>query len=124
MDLNTGLPASRIAPEFRAGKQFHIAIMAPSKSRQPAISGSRQQAPLIAALDEDEIYDTANTTGPKLRKTTDRSRWRMRDVKGVQTWQYLEDDEAAKKWPQSIADKWYLGLPTVKETSKGPKTVY
>ncbi|KAI1494091.1 terpenoid cyclases/protein prenyltransferase alpha-alpha toroid [Biscogniauxia mediterranea] len=47
---------------------------------------------------------------PRLEETTDRTRWRMLDERGRQTWHYLEDDEAAKKWPQSTADKWYLGL--------------
>jgi lanosterol synthase len=50
---------------------------------------------------------------PKLRAKTDRSRWRMRNEDGVQTWHYLEDDEAAKDWPQTYPDKYYLGLPLV-----------
>lgn len=50
----------------------------------------------------------------KLRTRTDYSRWRLLDEKGRQTWHYLSDDEAAKKWPQSVADKYFLGLPTVK----------
>jgi lanosterol synthase len=45
---------------------------------------------------------------------TDMGRWRMLDERGRQTWHYLEDDEEAKKWPQSTADKWYLGLQTVR----------
>jgi hypothetical protein len=35
------------------------------------------------------------------------------DVKGRQTWHYLENDKDAEQWPQSTADKWFLGLPTV-----------
>ena len=50
---------------------------------------------------------------PKLEATTDKTRWRMKDTKGCHTWHYLEDDEAAKAWPQSYADKWYLQLPMV-----------
>ncbi len=38
----------------------------------------------------------------------------MRNDDGRQTWHYLEDDEKAKEWPQSYADKWYLGLPLVR----------
>ncbi len=49
----------------------------------------------------------------KLPAKTDRSRWRMLDDEGRHTWHYLEDDEKAKEWPQSYADKWYLGLPLV-----------
>lgn len=44
---------------------------------------------------------------------TDYSRWRLADVRGSQTWHYLEDDARLKEWPQSIADKYFLGLPTV-----------
>lgn len=45
---------------------------------------------------------------------TDYSRWRLRDDDGRQTWHYLESDEENEKWPQSVADKYFLGLPTVK----------
>lgn len=96
------------------GQEYELAIMAPSKRNGVAVNGGHQ-TPLIPQSG-DEIYDQSNNTGPKLRKTTDRTRWRMRDIGGVHTWQYLEDDEAAKKWPQSIADKWYLGMPTVRTT--------
>lgn len=44
---------------------------------------------------------------------TDYSRWRLLDDRGRQTWHYLESDEENAKWPQSIADKYHLGLPTV-----------
>lgn len=50
---------------------------------------------------------------PRIEQRTDYSRWRMRDDHGRHTWHYLEDDEAAKSWPQTYADKWYLGLPLV-----------
>ncbi|KAI1165151.1 terpenoid cyclases/protein prenyltransferase alpha-alpha toroid [Nemania serpens] len=49
---------------------------------------------------------------PRIAETTDRLRWRLLDESGRLTWHYLEDDKAAKEWPQSIADKWYLGLGT------------
>lgn len=50
---------------------------------------------------------------PKVREDTDITRWRCLDEDGRLTWRYLEDDEAAKAWPQSYADKWYLGLDLV-----------
>jgi len=50
---------------------------------------------------------------PRLEEKTDLMKWRMRDDEGRLTWHYLQDDEAAKDWPQSYADKWYLGLPMV-----------
>lgn len=44
---------------------------------------------------------------------TDPSRWRLLDEQGRQTWHYLRSDEEIKEWPQSIADRYFLGLPTV-----------
>ncbi|KAI1176072.1 oxidosqualene:lanosterol cyclase [Nemania sp. FL0916] len=58
---------------------------------------------------------TSNDTSAKSSQTTrnaDRSCWRLLDESGRLTWHYLEDDKAAKEWPQSTADKWYLGLDT------------
>ncbi|GME60715.1 putative oxidosqualene:lanosterol cyclase [Neofusicoccum parvum] len=43
---------------------------------------------------------------------TDYTRWRLLDENGRQTWHYLESDEEAAKWPQTTADKYFLGLPT------------
>jgi lanosterol synthase len=53
------------------------------------------------------------TKRARIEERTDYSRWRMRDDEGRQTWHYLEDDEAVKKWPQTSADKYFLGLPLV-----------
>jgi lanosterol synthase len=50
---------------------------------------------------------------PEADEKTDYSRWRMRDDHSRHTWRYLEDDEAAKDWPQTHADKYFLGLPLV-----------
>jgi lanosterol synthase len=50
---------------------------------------------------------------PGIPAETDRSRWRMRSESGRHTWHYLDDDEAAKKWPLSLADKYYLNIPLV-----------
>lgn len=47
------------------------------------------------------------------RKCTDRTRWRLHNDRGCHIWRYLDSEEEAKKWPQSTADKWYLGLDTV-----------
>ncbi|QSZ30996.1 hypothetical protein DSL72_000557 [Monilinia vaccinii-corymbosi] len=55
---------------------------------------------------------TPSTTRPKLQERTDYSRWRLLDERGRQTWHYLEDDEDAAEWPQTTADKYFLGLPT------------
>ncbi|KAF1812174.1 oxidosqualene:lanosterol cyclase [Eremomyces bilateralis CBS 781.70] len=50
-------------------------------------------------------------TDPQADKT-DYSRWRMLDDGGRQTWQYLRTDEEVAKWPQTAADKYFLGLDT------------
>lgn len=57
----------------------------------------------------DKTLALTNITDPQ----TDPSRWRLRDVRGRQTWHYLSSDEELKAWPMSAADKWYLGLDTV-----------
>ncbi len=57
---------------------------------------------------------TANGTSTALKEHTDKSRWRLLDEDGRQTWHYLEDDKEAEAWPQSVADKYFLGLPTVR----------
>lgn len=51
---------------------------------------------------------------PKVGVKTDVTRWRLKDDESRHTWHYLEDDEAAESWPQSYAEKWYLGLPLVR----------
>lgn len=43
----------------------------------------------------------------------DRSRWRLKDDRGCQTWHYLDSEQEITRWPQSVADKYFLGLPTV-----------
>lgn len=65
---------------------------------------------------EDEVIPAKR---PKLSERTDYTKWRLLDEKGRQTWHYLNDEEA-KDWPQSDADKWFLGLPLV-HTSLWPR---
>jgi lanosterol synthase len=47
------------------------------------------------------------------RSRTDYTKWRLLDEKGRLTWHYLENIDAINDWPQSTADKYFLGLPTV-----------
>ncbi|KAH6955507.1 terpenoid cyclases/protein prenyltransferase alpha-alpha toroid [Fusarium avenaceum] len=49
---------------------------------------------------------------PRIDSQLDQTRWRLKDDDSRHTWHYLEDDDAAKEWPQSHAEKWYLNLPT------------
>lgn len=50
----------------------------------------------------------------RVAEPVDKSRWRMKADGGRHTWHYLDDDEAAAKWPQSYAEKWYLGMHLVR----------
>ncbi|KAL5341113.1 terpenoid cyclases/protein prenyltransferase alpha-alpha toroid [Aspergillus crustosus] len=54
---------------------------------------------------------TTPTTDPRFLENIDKSRWRLKNDHGRHTWHYLDDDDAAQNWPQSLADKYYLGLP-------------
>jgi len=77
-----------------------------AKPKNQSNGASRTQKPTIS-------QEPASVRQPKLSERTDYSRWRLLDERGRQTWHYLEDDEDAKEWPQSTADKYFLGLPTV-----------
>lgn len=58
--------------------------------------------------------DNHDVKRPRLQESTDKARWRLSSEGGRHTWHYLEDDEATKEWPQSYADKYFLGMPLVK----------
>jgi lanosterol synthase len=58
--------------------------------------------------------DNEDSKRAKAQGTIDKARWRCLDEDGRLTWRYLEDEEAAKEWPQTYADKWYLGLDLVR----------
>lgn len=60
---------------------------------------------------QDDEHDSKRQ---KVAEPVDRTRWRMKSDDGRHTWHYLDDDQAVEKWPQSYADKWYLGLPLVR----------
>ena len=46
---------------------------------------------------------------------TDLTRWRLTaEDSGRHIWDYLRSDEACKARPQTILDKYMLGLPTVR----------
>lgn len=77
------------------------------ESTEPArklVNGNVHHGDVVSAREKG--VDTTN-------EKTDHSRWRLLDERGRQTWHYLSSDEELKTWPQSIADKYHLGLPTV-----------
>ena len=53
---------------------------------------------------------------------TDYTRWRLRNDRGCQTWHYLESDDEATKWPQTAADRYFLGSETGLPELAAPKT--
>ncbi|KAL8770406.1 MAG: hypothetical protein Q9209_003832 [Squamulea sp. 1 TL-2023] len=53
---------------------------------------------------------------------TDPKKWRLLDERGRQTWHYLQSDEAVKAWPQSVADRYFLGLSTGLPSLPKPET--
>ena len=59
--------------------------------------------------------DGAIATGvekfPEIERT-DYSLWRLKVEHGRQTWHYIAPEEA-EHWPQSIPEKYHLGLDTV-----------
>jgi hypothetical protein len=87
-------------------------VLGANLARQPAMVQIRQIA-------EDQVpVANGNACKPpqgcfNLEKT-DYSRWRLLAESGRQTWHYLTEDAAVRKWPQSIADRYHLGLPTVR----------
>lgn len=56
------------------------------------------------------------TQKPKIEGKTDYSRWRLRDDDSRHTWHYLTDDTELAKWPQSLAEKYFMNLPLVRPT--------
>ena len=55
---------------------------------------------------------TKSSSAPPLGET-DLSRWRLKVSDGGRhVWHYLRSDQQCKDWPQTIEDKYWLGLPT------------
>ncbi|KAI0201184.1 terpenoid cyclases/protein prenyltransferase alpha-alpha toroid [Astrocystis sublimbata] len=77
----------------------------------PAMNGKKsvQDNPPSKKRPSDGGIDT-DTKRLRIADKTDRTRWRCLDESGRLTWHYLEDDAAVKDWPQSISDKWFLGI--------------
>jgi hypothetical protein len=52
---------------------------------------------------------------------TDYSLWRLKVEHGRQTWHYITPEEA-KEWPQTIPEKYHLGLNTVQPPAQSKFT--
>ena len=64
------------------------------------------------------VVSNGHAISPKPDQKTNYTRWRLLDEHGRHTWHYLKSDEELKSWPQSCADKHFLGLPTVSDWSE------
>ncbi len=59
-----------------------------------------------------------NRGGPyKTKPATDLTRWRLTNVDGRQTWSYIPDEDTADR-PQSMLERYSLGLDTVSTNLK------
>ncbi|KAG6239360.1 hypothetical protein E4U24_006099 [Claviceps purpurea] len=47
---------------------------------------------------------------PTIEAKTDPTRWRLKDDDSRHSWLYLESEKEAKDWPQSYAEKYFVGL--------------
>ncbi|KAI5295622.1 Lanosterol synthase (Oxidosqualene--lanosterol cyclase) [Ascosphaera acerosa] len=74
------------------------------KKRQGAVEGDAIGNGNGNGIDHQEQF------GPD--EKTDYSRWRLVDEDGRQTWVYLKTEEEVRDWPQSVAEKYHLGMPT------------
>ena len=61
-------------------------------------------------------FSPLNILTTPLEPFTDYSRWRLVvDEDGRHSWTYLRTDEECARWPQKPLDKYWLGLPTVRD---------
>lgn len=60
-----------------------------------------------------ENYASANLNLSSTPEFTNLDNWRLKVVEGAQTWHYLDTDDERKAWPQTLWDRYHLGLPIV-----------
>lgn len=61
-----------------------------------------------------EDYSSANLNLSSSPQFTDFKNWRLKVDEGAQIWHYLDSEEERKAWPQSLCEKYHLGLPIVR----------
>jgi hypothetical protein len=85
------------------------------KAAQNAVNGSAVNGTAkTSAISTEKKVNGYTHHVELLEQKTDYSRWRLLDEQGRHTWHYLTTDEQVKAWPQTTADKFHLGLPTVR----------
>lgn len=66
----------------------------------------------------DEVpFEKIQIGTPKIEESTDLGRWRLKAERGRHTWHYLSTDKEVELWPQTFADKYYLGLSLVRNVA-------
>jgi lanosterol synthase len=60
-----------------------------------------------------ETFASANLNLKETPAFTNLENWRLKVVEGAQTWHYLSTDEERKAWPQTLWDRYHLGLALV-----------
>lgn len=55
--------------------------------------------------------------GDDMLRTTDPARWRLRTEEGVHYWYYLSESDSARERPQTFAEKYFLNLLRVLNSS-------
>lgn len=98
---------------YRIGTNFHLyfglTTMTTHEITYFSMAQSRkgpQQKPIANGHTQRHDWDEKH-------EKTDYSKWRLLDESGRHTWRYLKNDDDVQRWPQSVADKYHLGLPTV-----------
>lgn len=61
-----------------------------------------------------EDYSSATLNLDTSPQFTEFTHWRLKVDEGAQIWHHLETEEELKAWPQSICEKYHLGLPIVR----------
>lgn len=100
-----------MARSLRSSKKSGVVATGYTNGRANGYSKLSEKRSIESIDTEDDVPETPKRV--KLQNRTDYSRWRMLSDHGRQTWEYLEDSKAAEAWPQTIADKWHLGMATV-----------
>lgn len=65
----------------------------------------------------DVPFEKLQNGSPNSEESTDLGRWRLKAERGRQTWHYLSTDKEVELWPQTLADKYYLGLSLVRNVA-------
>ena len=85
-------------------------MVQPQKAAKNAANGAARSS----AVSTNSRLNSSAYHVELLDQKTDYSRWRLLDEQGRHTWHYLTTEKQVKAWPQTIADKYHLGLPTVR----------